>query len=441
MECQVCLQGRARYACPRCGTRYCTLACYRGHSSNCVDAFYRESVEEDLKGTRVSDEGKGEMVEILKRVHESSLASGSPSEGEEGEDGKSYRHLLSDETVEALSEAFSRSADAGDEDIDLKELQKLMGSGEFQSFSKAALAGELSHLIREEEPWWHNREALDLRCSADGTSLVKILVVADDTEGGGGVQGPEAGRGVAGNSPGLVPPLPSKSLPPLSQFTRKPPSEDLCWHLVDILYAYCFVHRMRNSHFSSGQARAQAGEEVFMISNVLQMQLTGLHKVVGAEKKETEGSGERDAGGTGVPVLPKSAHQAISGCIGSILSQKSGLGYDCTPKYCASVAGDVSSVLGCGKAAVLCALEEVRVFMVTAKKKAGSRAPKGKTQDHSPREAKAKQAFRLLAQKIQYFLSWANEQCEKRFEDLSLAVNMVSLDQGLASQVNPLVKI
>ena len=55
-----------------------------------------------------------------------------------------------------------------------------------------------------------------------------------------------------------VPPLPSAPLPPLTHFTRKAPSRDLAWHLVDVLYSYCFVHRMRNGHFGSREAKSQA---------------------------------------------------------------------------------------------------------------------------------------------------------------------------------------
>jgi hypothetical protein len=40
-SCSVCSRSDANYICPRCNARYCSVNCYKNHSTQCTDTFYR----------------------------------------------------------------------------------------------------------------------------------------------------------------------------------------------------------------------------------------------------------------------------------------------------------------------------------------------------------------------------------------------------------------
>lgn len=58
---------QARYECPRCATKYCSVLCYRGHSTTCVQAFATEA-DEALRGVMVSDVDRRKTNDTLRRV-------------------------------------------------------------------------------------------------------------------------------------------------------------------------------------------------------------------------------------------------------------------------------------------------------------------------------------------------------------------------------------
>lgn len=41
LGCRVCAAEGAQYVCPRCNIRYCSVECYKKHSSDCTQKFYR----------------------------------------------------------------------------------------------------------------------------------------------------------------------------------------------------------------------------------------------------------------------------------------------------------------------------------------------------------------------------------------------------------------
>mmetsp|Transcript_6278 Transcript_6278/g.21530 ORF Transcript_6278/g.21530 Transcript_6278/m.21530 type:complete len:351 (+) Transcript_6278:61-1113(+) len=334
--CEVCKEGEGRYRCPGCHCRYCSAACYRDHSAACVDVFYKEQLNSNLRNVRADGDTKEAMVEILKRFHISDEVEEDGDHDCPPSPSRSLPQLLSKRTLETLKDTFSQSEEADGGDVGLEELRGMMSEHEFKAFREAALSGQLSHLLLEKEPWWRTRAALELRCGADGTSLVKE--VGEQSE-------------VAESLDILMPPLPSEAIPPLSRLSGKPPSPHLCWHLLDLLYSYCFVHRMRNGDFVCKEARRGAANEMQTLSSVL---------------------GQQGAG-------PTSARQAIAGC-----QERSRELFEGVQGGPVGVADDVAQVLHCGKAVVLTALEEIRGWMEAAGR-------------------------RRLALKIKYFLSWANE--------------------------------
>jgi len=59
------------YKCPRCKENYCTVDCYKKHSVNCTEDFYKENVEQVLKGTKFNDKEKTRKIkELVKDYNE-----------------------------------------------------------------------------------------------------------------------------------------------------------------------------------------------------------------------------------------------------------------------------------------------------------------------------------------------------------------------------------
>lgn len=65
-----------------------------------------------------------------------------------------------------------------------------------------------------------------------------------------------------------LPPPPRRALPPLAALTRAQPSPLLQYHLLDLLYGYCFVLRLYNGDCSTDPG--EAADVLFSLSAVLE---------------------------------------------------------------------------------------------------------------------------------------------------------------------------
>ncbi len=73
--CQVCLSAEARYTCPRCALRYCTLPCYQHDKhSACSEDFYKQEVMASLKEKAALPEQRRAMMDMLQRFEAQSQA-------------------------------------------------------------------------------------------------------------------------------------------------------------------------------------------------------------------------------------------------------------------------------------------------------------------------------------------------------------------------------
>ncbi|KAJ1658177.1 hypothetical protein IWQ61_002535, partial [Dispira simplex] len=69
--CTFCQSQTALYTCPRCQTRYCSLACYQSEPhSHCSEDFYHQETVQALKTQQADEEEKQRMLDILKRLSE-----------------------------------------------------------------------------------------------------------------------------------------------------------------------------------------------------------------------------------------------------------------------------------------------------------------------------------------------------------------------------------
>ncbi|KAM0935119.1 putative Shq1 protein [Dioscorea sansibarensis] len=238
--CHVCQKQFSQYTCPRCNSRYCSLQCYKRHSTRCTESFMRENVMEGLKQIQLDDETKRKTLDILKRVHledEMSL---------DEEDVDDVEAMLSEKTIQkVLSGNEVRLEDLSPEEI--------------KQFRRAVASGELSKLIQPWTPWWTTPSARTISLSKEGTQPVMPLQEPEETI--------LCSSSSSGNDFSQIPAGPENPLPPLCQLSCVEPSPLLSVHLVDVLFSYCFTLRLYNGDWHSDALGAAT--VVLSVSKVL----------------------------------------------------------------------------------------------------------------------------------------------------------------------------
>ncbi|XP_021757730.1 zinc finger HIT domain-containing protein 2-like [Chenopodium quinoa] len=354
--CRVCQKQFSQYTCPRCNTRYCSLHCYKSHSLRCTESFMRENVVDEMKQLRPDDESKKKMLEILKRFH-----------AEDEEDGM-------DEDDSTLSEETIQKALSGGE-INYDDLS----AEEKKLFQRAITTGELSKMIEPWEPWWLKPSARTISLSHGGTRLIQPLA-SEEASGSHSVENLES----------EIPPGPETPLPSPKNLTSAEPSPLLPFHLVDILYSYCFTLRLYNGDWSSDSIGASM--VVLNVSAVLSQ---------GAQ--------------------PESLLEAVSYCLEQTCSpdfrHMGGL------QFGFGVLDDVVSLISLGRAAVVCALCDLQRMIAAGEMELKS---------EKPRKAKSSEVTSKLksaGRKIYFILCWVNEQPEEVWSSLSVLVQAEKASQ------------
>ncbi|KAH7686876.1 putative Zn-finger protein [Dioscorea alata] len=239
--CHVCRKQFSQYTCPRCNSRYCSLQCYKRHSTRCTESFMRENVMEELKQIQPDDETKRKTLDILKRVHLEDEMS-----FDEVEDVDDVDPMLSEETIQKVLSG---------NDVRLEDLSP----EEIKQFRRAVASGELSKLIQPWTPWWTTPSARTISLSKEGSQLVMPLQEQEDTM--------LCSSSSAGDDFSQIPAGPENPLPPLCQLSHVEPSPFLSIHLVDILFSYCFTLRFYNGDWHSDALGAAT--VVLSVSKVL----------------------------------------------------------------------------------------------------------------------------------------------------------------------------
>ncbi|XP_050230398.1 uncharacterized protein LOC126679421 [Mercurialis annua] len=218
--CHVCHKQFSQYTCPRCNSRYCSLHCYKSHSTRCTESFMRENVVEELRQTKPDDESKRKMMDILKRYHSE----------EEMDSMEEDDCLLSEETIQKILSGDSICY----EDLSAEEQKQ---------FQRTVASGELSKLIQPWDPWWLKPSARTISLSKEGTQLIQPLSKQE-------VPLLHEDRAAEGQS-SEIPPGPEAPLVPVAKLISAEPSPLLAVHLVDIIYSYCFTLRLYNGDWPS----------------------------------------------------------------------------------------------------------------------------------------------------------------------------------------------
>ncbi|KAJ7516575.1 hypothetical protein O6H91_22G063700 [Diphasiastrum complanatum] len=345
-----------------------------------------------MKTIHVSSQAKHKMLQTLQRSHEQDLIS-TESYNADDDDGREERSILSEETLQKLSEG---------KNITLQGLS----NEERKAFLQAVKSGKVSHLIKPWDPWWLSDSAKKLSLSKQGTKLIQTLE-----------RNPRKVFDVEVESSDIPAP-PEKPLDSLKKLTLVQPSPLLGVHILDVLYSYCFTLRLFNGDWISDPL--DAAEVIVSISRVL-----------------------------GQAFSPESISEALLGCLETVCSPcfRHVGGYDLGLTICE----DLVALLRIGKAAVICALADLQRMLESAtrswksyKKRSSVELATGKVTDtlitdhtktslHSHARNRTSKAssmipigstkyqvnFKPAVNKLNFFLSWANESDNELFRTLA----------------------
>ena len=210
--CKFCLQCKSKYVCPRCGTPYCSVSCYKSENHlDCSEAFYQEWVEGELKGNKISSDGKKKMMEILSKISNEDMSLDDELDSDD------------DSPLPDLSERLA--------DIDINDSDKVwenLSEAEQAAFEELINNGDIANLIPNWEPWWFQK-----------LNQSKVTELHDESNKQAELE--ELCQ--------KCPPI-FNNIKPLSEITKIKPALSVSFDLVNILGSYSLTVRYFNgSHF------------------------------------------------------------------------------------------------------------------------------------------------------------------------------------------------
>jgi len=213
--CSVCASAHGCYTCPRCNATSCSLVCYKGHSTKCTEAFYKENVEEALKSQKADEEGQKKMMGVLTRLKQQE------EEADEEHEAELYYRLAQLTTEDNLS------------------LEQLSPE-QREDFKRALVDGRISDMITLWQPWWQQPSSAMVQECANFENEERELKAESQK-----------------------PPTILENIPPLSSLLKKEPSPFLTFNLVDILFSYAYIMRYFN-----GDPGSEAGDAISFLVEI-----------------------------------------------------------------------------------------------------------------------------------------------------------------------------
>lgn len=192
--CNICSDSIAKYTCPRCNVRYCSVDCYKSRSHlECSELFYQKCVMESLGATSAGDDQRLRMAEMLKNFE---------------------RERCDDDEPPDLAERLSGI----DLDGDPEKVLGVLTPEELKQF-EAVLEDESlrSDIVELWDPWWCKQQHRMVEELSE-TTPTQIPLLLKDTED-------------------------------LSRLLKtKTPSDSIAYGIINTLYGYAFVTRLYNGN-------------------------------------------------------------------------------------------------------------------------------------------------------------------------------------------------
>lgn len=272
----------ARYECPRCAIAFCSVSCYKSHSSACTTEFEAQATE-GLRGIFATEDDKTRMRHMLQRIHEQESRSsddciyhGSDSDrssacdnirnhGDSNESEIDIDHGSNEMTSEE-SFSFNDEDGIGDEEalseadileqllddlthsrIDYDEALSRLPPHLSQKFLRQLNDGRISRLLPLWQPWW--------LCHAASNKTMQTERVVSE----------ESLRESPSERTGEEPPTePSRKprLPVATDFDLEPSSAIavastlIIYSVLDVTASYCTAMRACNGDWSVSSQHA-----------------------------------------------------------------------------------------------------------------------------------------------------------------------------------------
>lgn len=250
----------ARYECPRCAVRYCSVACYGLHSERCVREF-SEDADEHLRGVKIGEreqkEASGKLRAALERLDEEQpvvqrrvdtdgdefLAGVADFDSEEdgdsdrdeehdadgdddGEDGGRLEGDLGGMHREDIGDVLERLAEEmEDSDMTFDELASRLPKHMVAEFHDMLRDGRIGRFLPLWRPWWIHRR------------LVSDTIVED----------PDVAA---------LPPLPQDGDLSCPIVATSKAAASILFSVADVVYGYCLMMRLHNGDW---EADSKAG--------------------------------------------------------------------------------------------------------------------------------------------------------------------------------------
>lgn len=216
--CGLCEENNSKYCCPRCDVLYCSVDCYKSEKHiQCSEDFYRDCVNEELSTLNVDEESKSKMIDILKRMKNTSNSSDFDKlfQDIDTHDGENDEAVDSDD--EEHLELHERIKDLNLDDADV--VWDALNEDERNEFEALLSQGNVGSIMPQWEPWWMYSKKKKLVENIDEPNLEDEVLK---------------------KCPELKP------SPKLSSLTTVQPSPAIKSNITNVLASYVFVMRYFN---------------------------------------------------------------------------------------------------------------------------------------------------------------------------------------------------
>ncbi|XP_033117229.1 zinc finger HIT domain-containing protein 2-like [Anneissia japonica] len=203
--CKLCLKETAKYVCPRCNVRYCSLDCYKSSlHADCSESFYKESVMDEMKKTKKSPEERQQVMDMLRRLEE---------------EDQQYQLDSNEDSLEHKLALFFQNFTEKDSDRVWEQLTQ----EEKEGFERLLKNDKLGGIMEMWVPWWvHHSKSLVEEVSERSEKSHQVTMTTD--------------------MPEILP-----NIAPFNQLLKTgSPSPVICFNCVHILYCYVYTVRFYN---------------------------------------------------------------------------------------------------------------------------------------------------------------------------------------------------